>query len=1214
MGIFNSWFKGSQAKPIMPLPAELPAMKSLNMASAIRPALAGAFPGAMWISDHRTEAEQNTGWNHIAINAICQQLASATVTAYEDGSNQVRNQSRRKSLRNLYGTISNYKAQYGQDDDETRPLDNAHALMKLLQKPNPFEPGSMFRYRQAQQLRLTGTNLVWNVPSLLKTPESPQGLPCQRYVVPIAMTTAILPSEEMPYGGYRIIPNTSRQFLLDKDGYQPGSPIWSFLMGVIIDARHIQKIGYPHGWRLDDFWSPVSAGSKWIDGANAVDSSRFAQMKNGADPSVQVELSPGINPTQDEMDRVSAKASKKYGGPDNAGSIWFTENGTVIHPLSTSPKDMNYKEGFQDFKEAILALHSTPPTACGIIDVGTTAGWLASMRGWSHAAIKPMCRLLADSDTHHLAPQFGEGITVEIEPEEINDEVERNARCQVAISAKSISKNTLNATLGFKLLEGSEGDKLAGPDAPQPGQGGNPTAKPESGSLTDLPSPSDPGDAYSGNARGETTKSLQAVRDGMREADDEYIAEVVERAVAAKLKSMGEPSAAQREAGNYKKTHITIQGLRISIENPKGSIRSGTSRQGQSWSIEMANDYGYIKGTESGADGDHIDVFIGPNPESELVFIVDQVNPDSGDFDEHKVILGSDSKAEAKQIYFANYSKGWKGFGDITPMHIDDFKEWLKAEDSSKPVGDIEPRKSGESRFITFDDLKQFGKSLGMSTSNGSDGGFTVPEESQSAIKDRQEIADGQGYGKCPMCGAEAVSRNRGMGTNQNDTCRNGHVYLSDMTIVNQPKESAEVPIVEQSVEPAKPAKKSVKRRKPVLKHDVSGENRDHGKFAVTAGSGKKPNENHLRIESGHVVPENTHVDVAGTTYHPGEFIHSHQVSSLTPEERSKNTESLGGKKMERIYRNADTGEGLSSEHEAEVRGLKIRPDLKNVTLMKNDHGELKGYGTDSKGRRQPIYPAAHTERAKAAKFERLKEFQSSIGKIRERLASDLNSPDEKTREGALLARLIEKTGMRVGSDKDTGAEKKATGATTLEPQHVKIDGNKVTMEFVGKSGHDNHWELNDPVIAKAFKNRIEQGKSRLFSINDTQFRDYMHDVAPGFKAAKDFRTAAAAEHAISAVDGMKEPTTATEYREALGKVAAHVSGQINNTPDVAFNSYIPPEVFGQWQANLLSKGIDVTGLKPSYPKATSMVAQSESPPMKEKIGGKQKKPKNTNA
>lgn len=135
------------------------------------------------------------------------------------------------------------------------------------------------------------------------------------------------------------------------------------------------------------------------------------------------------------------------------------------------------------------------------------------------------------------------------------------------------------------------------------------------------------------------------------------------------------PSEAQKEAGNYKKGHIKVDGFDITIEQPAGSVRSGKDADGKEWSVVMNNTYGYIRGTK-GVDGDHIDVFLGPNTDSEMVYVVDQINPD-GSFDEHKVMMGFNSLEDAKNAYLSNYEEGWQGLGDITGIPLAGFKEWV---------------------------------------------------------------------------------------------------------------------------------------------------------------------------------------------------------------------------------------------------------------------------------------------------------------------------------------------------------------------------------------------------------------------------------------------------------------------------------------------------------------------------------------------------------
>lgn len=151
------------------------------------------------------------------------------------------------------------------------------------------------------------------------------------------------------------------------------------------------------------------------------------------------------------------------------------------------------------------------------------------------------------------------------------------------------------------------------------------------------------------------------------------------------------PSDAQKESGNYKKGHIKFGGYDYTIENPKGSTRSGKDADGKEWKVTMHDTYGYIRG-KFGKDGDHLDMFI--NDKADLdnwngdVFVVDQVNPD-GSFDEHKVMYGYDSMDDAKKAYLANYSEGWQGLGNITGASKDEFDKWLDTSNRKlKPFAD----------------------------------------------------------------------------------------------------------------------------------------------------------------------------------------------------------------------------------------------------------------------------------------------------------------------------------------------------------------------------------------------------------------------------------------------------------------------------------------------------------------------------------------------
>ena len=153
------------------------------------------------------------------------------------------------------------------------------------------------------------------------------------------------------------------------------------------------------------------------------------------------------------------------------------------------------------------------------------------------------------------------------------------------------------------------------------------------------------------------------------------ISATAEAIAQAEAETNTEPTEAQKDAGNYKKGHVVVDGMNITIEQPKGSVRRGTDANGKAWETVMQNTYGYIRGTQS-VDGDHIDIFLSDNPETGNVYVVDQVNND-GSFDEHKIMYGFNSVDEARAAYLSNYEEGWQGLGNITEVSKEDFKKWL---------------------------------------------------------------------------------------------------------------------------------------------------------------------------------------------------------------------------------------------------------------------------------------------------------------------------------------------------------------------------------------------------------------------------------------------------------------------------------------------------------------------------------------------------------
>ncbi|TNE66850.1 MAG: PLxRFG domain-containing protein [Rhodobacteraceae bacterium] len=149
-----------------------------------------------------------------------------------------------------------------------------------------------------------------------------------------------------------------------------------------------------------------------------------------------------------------------------------------------------------------------------------------------------------------------------------------------------------------------------------------------------------------------------------------------------------EPTEAQKEAGNYRMGHTTWNGMDLTFENAKGSERRGVDADGEAWSVTMPAHYGYFKGTK-GADGDHVDFYMGDDPNSDTAYVVDQFDATSGEFDEHKVMLGFTNLETARDVYDAGFSdgRGPDRRGSITEMDATALQSWLSNGKKSGPLG-----------------------------------------------------------------------------------------------------------------------------------------------------------------------------------------------------------------------------------------------------------------------------------------------------------------------------------------------------------------------------------------------------------------------------------------------------------------------------------------------------------------------------------------------
>jgi DNA topoisomerase-1 len=266
-------------------------------------------------------------------------------------------------------------------------------------------------------------------------------------------------------------------------------------------------------------------------------------------------------------------------------------------------------------------------------------------------------------------------------------------------------------------------------------------------------------------------------------------------------------------------------------------------------------------------------------------------------------------------------------------------------------------------------------------------------------------------------------------------------------------------------------------------------------------------------------------------------------------------------------WQSAQRGEGgRLAGVPAHVEALRVPPAWQRVRYDPNPDADLILTGVDKKGKTQYVYSEKYVNTQKQIKFDRVQALSREFDDIRAK--NEENRFVSSTRENADAMHVIMETGIRPGSDRDTHAEKKAYGATTLLGQHVVQTESGVRLQYTGKKGVSLDIPISNPDTAKMLTTRAGAAgpEGRIFQTDASALSDYSHSLGSGQFKTKDFRTLIGTSEAKGLVAQMPVPTTKTAFRKSVSAVAKQVAKRLGNTPSIALKSYIAPEVFLQWQ------------------------------------------------
>jgi 2'-5' RNA ligase len=387
-------------------------------------------------SDRQAEAQQFTGWNHVAISALMRAATRAEVAVYDDRvvpgkrGSLVNYQSRamRKSLLLNHG--AKWKS-FSKDDAVKQMASPEFRWWKLTYQPNPWLTGSQLRSTVIQQLHLHGICMVWNVKNVF-------GKTVWRFPVPMAAVTPIAPGQykQFPMGGIHVY---SFGWMIDRFGRGiVKDRTFAYLSDRDIPMEDLTVYQYPHPFLVGDGASPTTAQEQRISVSNRALKTLDGQLEQG--PQRKVLLHP---PADQANDTVSLKSWQKHIDrlirENETGVIAAAHGGAT--ELTIAPDEMGYIETDDRSAIGIFAAHGVSKAAAGMQDGMTYGSLAAAMRGFQTMSVQPDLDIMADEDTAQMQSEEGDAFEIrytcpDFDDPELDEQRLANDKAAGALSLK----------------------------------------------------------------------------------------------------------------------------------------------------------------------------------------------------------------------------------------------------------------------------------------------------------------------------------------------------------------------------------------------------------------------------------------------------------------------------------------------------------------------------------------------------------------------------------------------------------------------------------------------------------------------------------------------------------------------------------------------------------------------------------------------------------
>jgi DNA topoisomerase-1 len=249
----------------------------------------------------------------------------------------------------------------------------------------------------------------------------------------------------------------------------------------------------------------------------------------------------------------------------------------------------------------------------------------------------------------------------------------------------------------------------------------------------------------------------------------------------------------------------------------------------------------------------------------------------------------------------------------------------------------------------------------------------------------------------------------------------------------------------------------------------------------------------------------------------------------------------------------------------ARIARLRIPPAWRDVRIARGDTAPLQAVGVDKKGRTQYLYHPRFRAQREEEKFKRVVEFGESLPALRRRVRGDLKGDLlERQRVLASMVRLIDQGFFRIGNEKSAKSES-TYGLSTIKGSHVKVDGDVVLFDYVGKWKKKQKRAVRDAEVAEIIAQLKSKRGKELFAVNDRQVNDYIQSIIGRDFTAKDFRTWAGTLLCSIALAMQEQGTSKAERKRRIRKAITATAEQLGNTPAVCRSSYICPRLLDEY-------------------------------------------------